>query len=96
MLENYLYKYCSDPVKYLLAQIKSAEENVSYAYYTKLYEVVHAYDADLVLTRIEMYVIRQALKRVAKAIFVKKVYGLKSHEYVASKINQYASGQGRN
>ena len=81
MLENHLYKYCSDPVKFLLVQIKTAEENVSMTDYTKLYEVVHAYDADLVLTRIEYYVIRQALKRAAKAVFAKKVYGLKSQEY---------------
>lgn len=95
ILERILYKYCSDPVKFLVAQINSVEESISVSYHNKILELLTTFDAfgkDSIFTPIEKYVVRKSLNRAAKVIFTKKVYGFRSQDYThATTTNDYMS-----
>lgn len=79
MIDKLLYKLCSDPVKFLLVKIGNAEtafEEGYTRYYLNACEINNSLEANIVFTRVEKYVIRKALKAVAKSVLTKKIYGI--------------------
>lgn len=84
-IDKFLYKFCSDPVKYLIARNSNIEEINNYEYYA-LCEIYESPEAKLVFTKIERYLLKKILKAAGTLVLTKRIYGLKSESYVESKI----------